>query len=50
MTPSLAGYTFTPASRSYNNVAADLSGQDYTATALTASLQSVASGFPARLA
>jgi glucose/arabinose dehydrogenase len=49
VTPSLAGYTFTPASRSYNSVAADLSGQDYTATALTASLQSVASGFSSPL-
>ena len=30
-TPTLAGYTFTPASRSYTNVVADQTAQDYTA-------------------
>jgi hypothetical protein len=33
VTPSLAGYTFSPASRSYTNVRADQAGQDYTAQA-----------------
>ena len=33
LTPSLSGYTFTPASRSYSNVAANQAAQDYTATA-----------------
>jgi hypothetical protein len=31
VTPSLAGYTFTPASKSYTNLLADQTGQDYTA-------------------
>ena len=34
VTPSLAGYTFTPANRSYTNVIADQTAQDYTAVAL----------------
>jgi len=33
--PSGTGYTFTPASRSYSNVTADQSSQDFTATAIT---------------
>ncbi len=37
-TPSKAGFTFTPASRSYNNVTSDQSNQDYTgASSLTVS-------------
>jgi len=36
VTPSLAGYSFTPASRSYTNVTANQTGQDFTATALAA--------------
>ncbi|MBP7867408.1 MAG: Ig-like domain repeat protein [Acidobacteria bacterium] len=35
VTPALAGYFFTPASRSYANVAVDQPNQDYAATALT---------------
>ena len=34
VTPSLAGYTFTPTNRSYTNVVADQTAQDYTAVAL----------------
>lgn len=33
VTPSLAGYAFTPASRTYTNVTANQSGQNFTATA-----------------
>src|SRR5262249_51906920 len=33
VTPSLTGYTFTPASRSYSNVTANQTAQDYSATA-----------------
>jgi hypothetical protein len=32
VTPSMTGYTFTPESRSYTNVLADQTAQDYTAT------------------
>jgi len=32
VTPTLAGYTFTPSSIPYSNVTADLPGQDYEAT------------------
>jgi hypothetical protein len=32
VTPSLSGYTFTPASRSYTNVTGDQTGEDYTAS------------------
>ncbi|MGD0613112.1 MAG: hypothetical protein ABSB41_16560 [Anaerolineales bacterium] len=35
VTPSLAGYTFSPADLTYSNVQADQTGQDYTATAIT---------------
>jgi len=35
VTPALSGYTFTPASRSYSNVAANQTAQSYTATAVT---------------
>src|SRR6185295_14113367 len=35
VTPSLSGYTFTPPSRSYSNVAANQTAQNYTATAST---------------
>jgi hypothetical protein len=35
VTPSLAGYTFDPASRTYTNVIDDQTGQNYTATAIT---------------
>ena len=35
VTPSLAGYTFTPASRSYTNVTANLTAQNYSASAIT---------------
>jgi len=38
VTPTLAGYLFTPASRSYSNVTGDQTGQDYTA-ALAPSLR-----------
>ena len=38
VTPALTGYSFTPASRSYNNVTADLSGQDYAAVVLSFSI------------
>ena len=38
VTPTLAGYLFTPASRSYSNVTGDQTGQDYTA-ALAPSLE-----------
>ena len=31
VTPVLAGYAFTPASRTYNNVSANISGENYTA-------------------
>ena len=34
-TPSKAGYTFSPSSRSYANVTSDKTGEDYTATLLT---------------
>ena len=34
-TPSKTGYTFSPASRSYSNVTANQTAQDYTATAIT---------------
>jgi M6 family metalloprotease-like protein/uncharacterized repeat protein (TIGR02543 family) len=34
-TPSKTGYAFSPESRSYDNVASDQTGQDYTATILT---------------
>jgi len=34
VTPTLAGYTFAPASRDYTNVTSDQSGQDYEATLL----------------
>lgn len=34
VTPSLAGYSFSPASRSYTNVNANLTAQDYTAVSL----------------
>lgn len=34
VTPSKAGYTFSPTSKSYTNVLANDSGEDYTATAL----------------
>src|SRR6266545_4794428 len=35
VTPSLSGYSFTPASRSYSSVAANQTAQDYAATATT---------------
>jgi len=35
-TPGLAGYTFTPAGRNYNNITSNQSGQNYTATAVPA--------------
>ena len=35
VTPSKTGYTFTPASRTYANVLANQTLQDYTATAIT---------------
>jgi len=35
VTPSLAGYTFTPVSKSYTNVLANQTSQNYTATAIT---------------
>jgi len=35
VTPSLSGYTFTPASRSYSSVVANQTAQDYTAEAIT---------------
>jgi len=35
VTPSLDGYTFSPPSRSYTNVAADQKDQNYTATGIT---------------
>jgi acyl dehydratase len=35
VTPSLSGYTFTPTSRSYTNVAANQTAQNYTATLVT---------------
>ena len=34
-TPSKAGYTFSPASRTYTNVTSDKTGEDYTATLIT---------------
>lgn len=34
VTPTLAGYTFTPATRTYTNVTANFASQDYTATAV----------------
>ncbi len=34
VTPTLAGYTFTPANRTYTNVVSDLSAQDYAAAAV----------------
>ncbi len=36
VTPSKAGYTFSPASRSYSNVSGDISGEDYIATPVVA--------------
>jgi len=38
VTPTLGGYEFTPASRTYTNVLADVSGEDYTAEAANAIL------------
>jgi len=38
VTPTLAGYTFTPASRSYSNITANQANQDYTAAVLTYSV------------
>ena len=38
VTPTLAGYVFTPASRNYSNVTSDQAGQDY-AAALTPALE-----------
>jgi hypothetical protein len=35
-TPSLSGYSFSPASRTYNNVSATQAGQDYTGTVIGA--------------
>jgi hypothetical protein len=35
VTPSMAGYTFSPASLPYTNVVANQTGQDYTATPIT---------------
>ncbi|MCU0285665.1 MAG: hypothetical protein MUF15_04625 [Acidobacteria bacterium] len=35
VTPSMTGYTFTPANRTYTNVLANQSSQDYTANAIT---------------
>lgn len=35
MTPSKPGYMFSPTKRSYANVTADQTAQDYTATAIT---------------
>jgi Tol biopolymer transport system component len=35
VTPSMTGYTFTPASKTYANVLANQTAQDYTATAIT---------------
>ncbi|MCX6582099.1 MAG: fibronectin type III domain-containing protein [Candidatus Aminicenantes bacterium] len=35
VTPSLTGYSFTPASRTYTNVLANQTSQDYTATGIT---------------
>jgi hypothetical protein len=35
VTPSKAGYTFSPVNRPYTNVVANQTGQDYTATAIT---------------
>jgi hypothetical protein len=35
VTPSKAGYTFSPVNRPYTNVLANQTGQDYTATAIT---------------
>jgi alpha-tubulin suppressor-like RCC1 family protein len=35
VTPSKAGYTFSPVNRPYTDVLADQTGQDYTATAIT---------------
>ena len=35
VTPSKAGYSFSPTSRNYSNVTSNLSGQNYTATAVT---------------
>jgi hypothetical protein len=34
-TPSMSGYTFSPASRDYSNVTADQSGENYTGTPIT---------------
>ncbi len=36
VTPSKLGFMFSPASRTYNNVEQDITGEDYTATAVTA--------------
>ncbi len=41
VTPSKAGYTFTPANMAYTNVLADQASQDYTATAITYSVDSI---------
>ena len=38
VTPSKSGYTFSPASRSYNNVTSDQTGGHYTATATTVTI------------
>ena len=35
VTPSKAGYTFSPTSRSYSNISVNQSGQNYAATAVT---------------
>jgi hypothetical protein len=35
ITPSMTGYTFTPANKSYTNVLANQTAQDYTTTAIT---------------
>ncbi len=35
VTPSLTGYAFTPSSRTYSNVLADMTGENYTATPIT---------------
>jgi uncharacterized repeat protein (TIGR02543 family) len=47
VTPVLAGYSFTPASRTYSNVSSSISGEDYTAdTGITISGQVTLNGSP----
>ncbi len=49
VTPSLAGYTFSPANISYTNVLADQTAQNYTASAITYTISGNAGGAGVKL-